>query len=191
MKTQFTKTAFLLLAILFFACGDDDSSSSGNPSQIGKELYLRLELNGAEQFHVTGTRGEFHENPILATISTAEDGVLEPHSVQVTGGLINEEGTGYVKTLSLVLKNITAPGTYDLLEQEGEFVYSISDSSGGHVAGYSLFVPENGSGTVTIEEISDKVRPGIGKPVKGTFSIWISFSDKEIYNLTGEFNGGV
>lgn len=190
MKTAFTKTALILLTILFCACGDDDSSSGGNSLQ-GEELKLRLELNGEEQFHVTGTIGEFDENPILANVSTESDGVLEPNSVQVTGGLINEEGTGYVKTLSLVLKNITAPGTYDLLEQEGEFVYSISDSSGGHVAGYSLFVPENGSGTVTIEEISDKVRPGIGKPVKGTFSIWISFSDKEIYNLTGEFNGGV
>lgn len=191
MKTLFTKTTLIVLTILFSACGNDDKASGGNEGGNG-ELYLRLNMDGNSEIDVTGSIGQFDGSPIIASVTTEDNGSLEANTVQVSGGEVNEEGTGYTKIMGFYLKGITAPGTYDLFENEGQFTYSIADSSGSPVAGYYIGSAADGSFSVNIVEISDKARPGVGKPIRGSFTAtYIDAVSGEETHFEGEFNGGV
>jgi hypothetical protein len=192
MKTTLLRFSFIALALLFSACSDDDGPATQNGGNGNGELYLRLNMDGNSEIDVTGSIGEFDESPILASLTTEANGGLDPNTVQVSGGIINEEGTGHTKIMSIVLKDITAPGTYDLVAQDGMFNYSVGDSNGSPIAGYYIGSAEDGSCSVTITEISNEVRPGIGKPIKGSFTAtYINAVSGEETIFEGEFNGGV
>lgn len=183
MKTIFLNAALLMLAVFLSACGEDES--------LPADQYIRLSINGVEDLNITGTTGSFDANPIIANVTVAENGGLAANTVQIGAAVIDEGSSNITKSLSISLQGLTAPGTYDLVEKEGIFVYSTATGNT-FQEGYQMSLDEHGVCTVTITEISDQVRPGIGKPIKGTFSATVVIDDAgNTHTLTGEFNGGV
>lgn len=192
MKTTIFKIVPFVFTILLSACGSDDGGGQNGEEGGNGKLYLRLEMDGNPEIDVTGTIGQFDESPIIANLTTEDNGGLDANTVQVSGGVINEESTGYTKIMGFHLKGITAPGTYDLFEYDGQFTYSIAEGSGSPIAGYIIGSAADGSFSVTITGISDQARPGIGKPIKGSFTgTYIDAVSGEETHFEGEFNGGV
>ncbi|HEY9561971.1 MAG TPA: hypothetical protein VIR29_14405, partial [Anseongella sp.] len=130
-------------------------------------------------------------HPLLATVTVSDNGALEANTVQIGAVTLDEESGEVTQNLSITLLDISSPGTYDLVDNEGIFVFTTTDQ-GKYESGYTVVEDTDGVCTVVIEEIGDKARAGLGKPIKGTFSATVVIDgDGHTRTLTGEFNGGV
>lgn len=184
MNLRSIKTIPFLLAVFLSACGEDGNRANA-------DQYIRVNLNGTEDLYVKGSTGSFDADPILANVTIEDNGALKANTVQIGAAEIDEKSSTASRTLSISLQGITAPGTYDLVENEGMLTYSTS-MDGAFSGGYTISLEEHGSCKVTIEKISSNVRPGIGRPIKGTFSATVVIDDEgNTHTLRGEFNGGV
>lgn len=186
---QWIKTAGAnLFLVLFFlsAC-----QKGGNDNGQETNQYMRVRVNGTDDLNITGTVGSFDPNPIIANVTVKDNGGLKANTVQIGAAFIDEEVGEQTQSLELGLQGITSPGTYDMLENDGLFLYT--SKTGGTVrTRYYISGEEHGFCTITIEEISDLVRPGIGKSIKGTFSATVIIDeDGNTHTIEGDFNGGV
>lgn len=187
-KTLFSwLAAFMLLTL---ACGQEPDNSPKNYGPV----YVNMNINGNPALHVAADSPLDQSATVSAKITsraiTASGETIAKNTLIVGASVIIDQASAKIKTLNFSVPDVTAPGTYKLVEKGGLFVYS--DASGGmsNMLGYTIMEAEDGSCTVTINQIGGEPIPTAGKAVKGSFTATVK--DGEItYRLKGSFNGGV
>jgi len=165
--------------------------SKGN-EQKDSTVYVTLKSGTEVLMDVRGslseTAGRAH-----ARISTEDiegpGGDVRKNTVGIVANVVTDRETAKMQSLVINVPNVVGPGTYDIVKEDGLFVYSDSRNrmKGGEVS------PEAGSskGTITIEAIGGSDLPGLGKAVKGRFSVTAKGIDGSMLELSGSFDGGL
>lgn len=190
MKNQILTYAFVTLMLFFISCGDN----STDPTSEYGPVHVTMSLNGNPELNAMAQSPLDQSAPVLARVSTMDieinGQVMPKNTLNIGGTVFIGQDPGKSKTLSIVMMNIEAPGTYKLLEQDGLFVYSDASEGIDNLVGLTIFETGDGTLSLTIEEIGDEPIPTLGRLVKGTFTATIT-DGGTTYNITGSFNGGI
>lgn len=184
---------FYILAILVLPMASCDSQSTDSSPTYGP-VYVKMSINGNPELNVTAESPLDQSAPISARVTTKDidinGQVMAKNTLIIGGTVIINQDSGKTKTLSISMQNIEAPGTYNLLEHDGIFVYA--DASGGidNLIGFTIAGAGDGTLSLTIEKVGGEPIPPLGRIVKGTFTATI-VDDGTTYNITGSFNGGI
>ncbi len=180
-------SALLLLPV---ACGQDHDSS---PKKYGP-VYVNLNINGSPALNATADSPLDQSALISARITsrdiTGSGQTIAKNTLIVGASVIIDQASAKIKTLNFSIPGITEPGTYNLIEKGGLFVYS--DASGGmsSMIGYTIAEPEDGSCTVVISKIGGEPIPAAGRVAIGSFTATVK-EGGTTYTLKGSFNGGI
>ncbi len=189
MKTL-CSLALLLFAFALLSCGkDDDNNKPGYGS-----VYIRMSINGSAVLNATAESPTDQSATVSARITTQDlegpEATVPKNTLIIGGTVIIDQASAKVKTLNISMPNVIAPGTYDLIEKGGMFIYSDASEGMSNLKGYTIMDAEDGSCSITITKVGGEPIPTAGKVVKGTFTATVK-DGGVTYTLTGAFNGGL
>lgn len=185
--------ALALFTLMTLSCGKDksDNSNSNTNSDFGP-VSLNVKMNDTTVIDMSGSSPMTGNPGVFAQISTAStsNATYPINTFSLTGNKLIDPAAGKSKSIILLLRDITASGTYTLGETNGSFTYT--DASAG-ASSMTIWNAEGtkGEGTVTISKIGGEYT-GLGKLCKGSFTIKaVSIQSGTEATFTGTFNGGV
>lgn len=165
--------------------------SKGN-EQKDPTVYVTLKSGTEVLMDVRGsvaeTAGRAHARISTQDIS-GPGGDVRKNTVGIVANVVTDMESGKMQSLVITVPNVVGPDTYDIVKEDGLFVYS--DSRTGMKGGEVSPEAESSQGTITIEAIGGSDLPGLGKAVKGTFSVTAKGLDGTLLKLNGSFNGGL
>lgn len=175
-------SSFLLIGI----------SCDKKSEQKARLVYVTLKSGTEVLIDVSGTLSET-AGRAHARISTEDiegpGGDVRKNTVGIVANVVTDMETAKMQSLVINVPNVVGPGTYDIVKEDGLFVYS--DSRNGMKGGEVSPEARASKGTIFIEAIGGDDLPGLGKAVKGTFSVSAKGIDGTVLELHGAFDGGI
>lgn len=187
------KSIFPMLLFLLIFCSSCGKDKADSLSTYGK-VHVHMTLNGTQVLQVNASSPLEQDKPVMARITTRDMGnsgeTLHKNTLIIGATEFIDQKSGKVKSLSISIPEVHEPGTYNLVEKGGLFVYSDSSEGMEALMGFTIAESSDGSCTVHITEIGGEPIPTAGKIVKGSFTATLEDSGTS-YTLKGSFNGGI
>ncbi len=179
--------AMFLLLLAFLSCNK-------NSKQDEASVYVTLQADEEVLINIRGSVSEMigkaQARVSAQDITGPDEHPVKKNTVSVVAYAIADPESDKMQSLVITVPNVTGPGTYDIVALDGLLVYS--DSRGEGMVGWEVSPEASASnGTLHIEKIGNDELPGLGKAVRGTFSVTAKSLDGTTREFSGSFDGGV